>query len=914
MLIIVHLTVKLHDRGLEAIEVSDNGHGVPPSSRPYMAMKHATSKLRHFDDLYNEEDCAPTLGFRGEALFCLANISRSLTVSTRSAEDNNDSTNNESTNKSKLGEQFEFDSNGHILPATIKRIPLSQLTGTTVTVRGLFESLPVRRVDMYKRIKIQRMKLMKMMQGYAILCLGTQFNLADINGPSNNISNSSKSNSNRTTSKQKIEVRLATSESSKTLDSRVASVLGTKFLSGLTRIDVDLSKAVQLSSSSANDKQHTIPDGGSTTRWKVQGLISHSPASPHSANARELQFFGINGRPVDLPSVSRLLGDVWRMFDPISAEGETNTGRRRPACILAFTLPNSMYDVNLSPDKREVMFTEEAAMSELIREGLVELWSSQSEGKFEANEVESRSNKNVKVKCGHDRVGTNQREACNDTNVELMQRNENEIEGVTPKLSRRSIENGPIVTPLDSEDPIQNDLITSPSQLQVNGSDTAYNDTMNDRGHLQSISPPDIDTEPKENDNYKRKRGVQINGAEMQQPERARTQDRRSWNQAQINFQRIQKTEARLEVDRILSPNDSDEGQRDINNRPSNDTVLKQSLSKQATIKSSLDVDGVTMDGSMTHRPSKRMKRQTKQNVTSFLDSFAYGSAKPVVDDCGSEDNKESDDSGQLEENSVVDIVDSRRIDQRKETVKIFRMVEGRTLTAKMSPQSTRRNDRTMNMKDKQSDHRGDSILRKCNNPRKSPSVDVVWNSFCGTQNVIAQSRHARWMMRKTRKYILSSLKRDRDDSRYQDATGTIASDAVSSGKENTVNLCKEDFLHMSIIGQFNLGFILARCRNHNLWILDQHACDEKYNFERLCKETVIHEQTLIAPLPLDLSPSEEHCVLEHMDEFERNGFRFSYDPEKEPRSRHYPTTDQVEMAGRLSSLKRKTWVHCVQC
>lgn len=88
------------------------------------------------------------------------------------------------------------------------------------------------------------------------------------------------------------------------------------------------------------------------------------------------------------------------------------------------------------------------------------------------------------------------------------------------------------------------------------------------------------------------------------------------------------------------------------------------------------------------------------------------------------------------------------------------------------------------------------------------------------------------------------------------------------------------------IVGQFNLGFILATCRNNNLWILDQHACDEKYNFERLCKETVIHEQKLIAPLPLELSPSEEHCVLEHMDVFERNGFRFAYDPEKDPRHR----------------------------
>ena len=37
---------------------------------------------------------------------------------------------------------------------------------------------------------------------------------------------------------------------------------------------------------------------------------------------------------------------------------------------------------------------------------------------------------------------------------------------------------------------------------------------------------------------------------------------------------------------------------------------------------------------------------------------------------------------------------------------------------------------------------------------------------------------------------------------------------------------------------------------------------------------TVIHEQRLIAPLSLELSPSEEDCVLENMEMFEANGFR----------------------------------------
>lgn len=32
----------------------------------------------------------------------------------------------------------------------------------------------------------------------------------------------------------------------------------------------------------------------------------------------------------------------------------------------------------------------------------------------------------------------------------------------------------------------------------------------------------------------------------------------------------------------------------------------------------------------------------------------------------------------------------------------------------------------------------------------------------------------------------------------------------------------------MEIVGQFNLGFIIARV-NDELYILDQHACDEKF-------------------------------------------------------------------------------------
>lgn len=65
----------------------------------------------------------------------------------------------------------------------------------------------------------------------------------------------------------------------------------------------------------------------------------------------------------------------------------------------------------------------------------------------------------------------------------------------------------------------------------------------------------------------------------------------------------------------------------------------------------------------------------------------------------------------------------------------------------------------------------------------------------------------------------------------------------------------KADFDAMQVVGQFNLGFIIARRHvetaeseiHDDLFIVDQHASDEKYNFERLQAETVIQSQRLLA-------------------------------------------------------------------
>ncbi|RAL64306.1 hypothetical protein DID88_002198 [Monilinia fructigena] len=95
----------------------------------------------------------------------------------------------------------------------------------------------------------------------------------------------------------------------------------------------------------------------------------------------------------------------------------------------------------------------------------------------------------------------------------------------------------------------------------------------------------------------------------------------------------------------------------------------------------------------------------------------------------------------------------------------------------------------------------------------------------------------------------------------------------------------------MKIIGQFNLGFILASKAPEattenggiqtadNIFIIDQHSSDEKYNFERLQATTIVQSQRLAYPKTLSLTALEEEIVAENLDILEQNGFILTIDP-----------------------------------
>ncbi|KAJ2504455.1 ATP-binding mismatch repair protein, partial [Coemansia sp. RSA 2049] len=127
-----------------------------------------------------------------------------------------------------------------------------------------------------------------------------------------------------------------------------------------------------------------------------------------------------------------------------------------------------------------------------------------------------------------------------------------------------------------------------------------------------------------------------------------------------------------------------------------------------------------------------------------------------------------------------------------------------------------------------------------------------------------------------------SNTENDTNDTAVHDGGIENANDPAEASSALSRLIHKSDFSRMQVVGQFNRGFIIARL-DHDLYIIDQHASDEKYNFEVLQQRAVIASQPLIRPEQLELSVVDEAVAVEHSDTLMRSGFHLRVDETQEP-------------------------------
>ena len=115
------ISITVEDAGKKTIEILDNGIGIAFDELDLAVTRHATSKLRTAEELFN----IVTLGFRGEALASIASISQFELISRAQNEE--------------IGGKILVDS-GKIIEKNRVGAPV----GTSIIVRNLFYSVPAR--------------------------------------------------------------------------------------------------------------------------------------------------------------------------------------------------------------------------------------------------------------------------------------------------------------------------------------------------------------------------------------------------------------------------------------------------------------------------------------------------------------------------------------------------------------------------------------------------------------------------------------------------------------------------------------------------------------------------------------------------------------------------------------------------
>ena len=138
------ISVEIKNGGIDSIIVKDNGKGIQFDDIKKAFLPHATSKIKNLDDL----DAIYTLGFRGEALASISNVSQTNMISKTPDADC----------------AYTIDVNGGVFSEIT---PMSADVGTKIEVNNLFYNTPARR-KFLKRPKTEEAQITNIIARYIL--------------------------------------------------------------------------------------------------------------------------------------------------------------------------------------------------------------------------------------------------------------------------------------------------------------------------------------------------------------------------------------------------------------------------------------------------------------------------------------------------------------------------------------------------------------------------------------------------------------------------------------------------------------------------------------------------------------------------------------------------------------------------
>ncbi|KAF7171715.1 hypothetical protein CNMCM6106_006079 [Aspergillus hiratsukae] len=826
------IEVRFKNNGLDSIEVQDNGSGISPENYEGVALKHYTSKLSSFEDLSRLH----TFGFRGEALSSLCALADFRIVTAQA-------------NQAPKATKLEFETSGKLSKTQI----VAGQKGTTASVEGLFKKLPVRRRELEKNIKREYGKVLNLLHAYACISTGVRFSVRNTVGKNRNVVVFS-TNGNQTTKEN------------------IANVYGAKTLLALIPLDLTLEfEPSAAGKRRAEGELHTI---------QVKGHISR-PVFGEGRQTPDRQMFFVNSRPCGLPQIAKAFNEVYKSFNVSQS----------PFVFADFHMDTNAYDVNVSPDKRTILLHDAGALIDSLKQSLTEMFES-TDQTVPQSQIPGYRQPAPKQQLGILQAGTprrvsSEKEAmagepdhpADGEDAESSQRSSQaKLKSFLSNLGAQRERATPSSSPVRTEESEQPDSTAAPNTPAGRAeflTRTVDSELFVPQGGTPSHETPQLSNVPyKEQESPKDAIGQSTpqDDSEVYRQHTPSTQTDllETPNVIQNAYDRMRPRRIPAEVATIT-----------IGNKTITSMVGSGIPRKRAG--GSIDSTG----GGLERK--RRIHTPSRPNIFGkHMRAFAApGSQIEQASSSEAEEEEEEEERGEDEEIMDSDSEDGSRSfcpsdqeDDRSAEVPDDELNGPEVTAAEMMNDEEKKKheeaevQRLIRQAEEKAVLPQENSIHRANKLNKGAAhrdsttrlVSTVDGSLSRIESQMKRVQHS-----------LRSYTRDVDNT--QEDTATAA--AVTAEERLSLTVTKDDFARMRIIGQFNLGFILAtrssedgsaECKDE-LFIIDQHASDEKFNFERLQAETVVQNQRLVQPKRLDLTAVEEEIVIENRSALEKNGF-----------------------------------------
>ncbi|KAI1293731.1 Mismatch repair endonuclease PMS2 [Halotydeus destructor] len=534
------------------------------------------------------------------------------------------------------------------------------------------------------------------------------------------------------------------------------------------------------------DLEHNSVD---VTTFTVSGFISKTGSGSSSSDK---QFFSVNGRPVNLLKLAKVINQIFRCYDNASSS-------TYPFFVLSVTAPGGLVDVNVTPDKRTIMISHENLLLAVVKSSLLEMYGPDALSLQKSRYDLSSSQMTIVFD--------------NDKNSS-SQEDKNQSSPAPAKRPRLTLdESSPASRITDFFARTPNSSFLEPAVLGSNIED-----------HLpvsegQVLSPFLNETELAEN-NVSLASGLDttISDNEPVQTSRASAPIEPQWTIA--NGQKSRSfASGDFVIEEIELPNS-----RPVTAMPNRPRI--SSLASQSPESSFI------------------RRRKYSGNTFSNFSTFRKQLATPGSSSSGPSQPR-SHGSAHLQSITIMTPVQAN-----------VEMVRVDSLRSNQSEASELCSvDESIEELDE-----GLPIVRRT----VSIHVDI--------DNI--RDGYLKWKE-------IEKMKKNKFNSHVYQAK-LNPEDDIKAEEELKKNLDKSSFSEMQIIGQFNKSFILTRI-DSDIFVVDQHASDERFNFDSLLANTVLESQVLVSPSPMMLTAYKESLLLENMWIFNKNGFRFEQNHLKAP-------------------------------